>query len=104
MVLAALPHGNGRVLSEGRSAAPRDTEPDLHRDDAVHGDPGARDLFALQVSTNRFVGAVLVVLIIPASAPGFQRPARRVNCLIHENLQQEEKDAAFFVSDRRHRW
>jgi len=34
-------------LSEGGGAAARDAEPDLHRDDAVHGDPVFGDIFAL---------------------------------------------------------
>ena len=57
MVLAALPHGNGRVLSEGRSAAPRDAEPDLHRNDAIHGDPVPRYSPAIPVPADRIVGA-----------------------------------------------
>ena len=41
--------GDGRVLPEGRGAAARDAEPDLPGDDAVHGDPGARDIPAVHV-------------------------------------------------------
>ena len=58
MVLAALPHGNGRVLPERCGAAPRDAEPDLHRDDALHGDPVFSNIFALPLPGDRPVGAV----------------------------------------------
>ena len=53
--------GDGRLLPEGRGAAARDAEPDLHRDDALHGDPGSGDLFTLHVPTDRSVGAGLGV-------------------------------------------
>jgi len=57
MVLAALPHGNGRVLSEGRSAAPRDAEPDLPGDDAIHGAPVRRYSPAVHLPADRVMGA-----------------------------------------------
>jgi len=56
MVLAALPHGNGRVLSEGRSAAPRDAEPDLPGDDAIHGAPVRRYSPAVHLPADRVMG------------------------------------------------
>ena len=93
--------GDGRVLPEGGGAAPRDAQPDLHRDAAVHGDPDAGDLPALHVPADRFVGSELGVQVMtPASAPR----SRSGGVLNRYNLHQEEKDAAFFVSDRRRRW
>ena len=67
--------GDGRLLPEGGGAAARDAEPDLHRDDAVHGDPVFGDLFALHVPADRSVGAVPGVQRMTeasASAPGFR--------------------------------
>ncbi len=53
--------GDGRLLPEGGGAAPRELEPDLRRDAALHGDPDAGDLFALHVPADRSVGSVVGV-------------------------------------------
>ena len=50
--------GDGRVLLERGIAAARDAQPDLPGDDAVHGDPGVRDIPAVRIPTGRFVAAV----------------------------------------------
>jgi hypothetical protein len=91
--------GDGRLLPEGGGAAPCDAQPDLHRDDAVHGDPVFGDLPALPVPADRSMGAVLgVPLMIPASMQ-----SRSGGVPNHYNLHQEGKDATFFVCDRHRR-
>ena len=91
---------DGRLLSEGGGAAARDAQPDLHRDDAVHGDPVFGDIFTLSLPADRPVGAELgVPLMIPASAR-----SRSGGVPNHYNLNQEEEDATFFVRDRHRPW
>ena len=52
-----LAGGDGRLLPEGRGSAPRDPEPDLPRNDAVHGAPVPRDSPAVHLPADRAVGA-----------------------------------------------
>jgi hypothetical protein len=49
---------DGRVLLEGRGAAARDAEPDLRRDDALHGDSGLCHGAALYLAADRAMAAV----------------------------------------------
>jgi TRAP-type mannitol/chloroaromatic compound transport system permease large subunit len=70
--------GHGGFLPERGVAPPRDVEPDLPRDDAVHGDPGGGNRAPVPVSINRLVAALSGVqqLIRPRlGAPAFENPS-----------------------------